>query len=76
MIYIYILLIDSCLIGNKLLVRLLLERNINIISINNCDEKGNYPLICASQNGHLEIVKLLLQYGADVNIVNKMVIQL
>jgi ankyrin repeat protein len=32
------------------------------------DEKGRTPLIIAAENGHVEIVKLLLKAGADVNI--------
>ena len=33
-------------------------------------QDGNTPLMCASQGGHVEIVEVLLQHHADVNIQN------
>ena len=39
--------------------------------INAINEAGNTPLHWAALNGHLESVKLLVQSGADVTIINK-----
>jgi len=39
--------------------------------INMVNEAGNTPLHWAALNGHLESVKLLIQSGADVTIINK-----
>lgn len=39
--------------------------------INAVNEAGNTPLHWAALNGHLESVKLLVQSGADVTIINK-----
>src|SRR5579885_2303759 len=36
-------------------------------NINKLDERGNYPLIIACEKGFLEIVKLLIKEGANVN---------
>jgi ankyrin repeat protein len=33
------------------------------------DESGETPLICASYNGHVEVVRLLLEYGAKTDII-------
>jgi hypothetical protein len=45
--------------------RLLSIRNINV-NVKN-DVNGNTPLHSAAANGHIEIARLLLQNGADVN---------
>jgi hypothetical protein len=39
--------------------------------INAVNEAGNTPLHWAALNGHLESVKLLIQNGADVTIINQ-----
>jgi ankyrin repeat protein len=39
--------------------------------INAVNEAGNTPLHWAALNGHLESVKLLIQSGADVTIINQ-----
>lgn len=39
--------------------------------INAVNEAGNTPLHWAALNGHLESVKFLIQYGADVTIINQ-----
>lgn len=39
--------------------------------INAINDAGNTPLHWAALNGHLECVKLLIQLGADVTIINK-----
>jgi ankyrin repeat protein len=39
--------------------------------LNAVNESGNTPLHWAALNGHLESVKLLIQSGADVTIINR-----
>jgi hypothetical protein len=39
--------------------------------LNATNESGNTPLHWAALNGHLESVKLLIQSGADVTIINR-----
>jgi ankyrin repeat protein len=39
--------------------------------LNALNESGNTPLHWAALNGHLESVKLLIQSGADVTIINR-----
>jgi len=36
--------------------------------VNTWDSHGCSPLFYAAQNGHLDCIALLLQYGADVNL--------
>src|SRR5579875_2371164 len=36
-------------------------------NINKLDERGEYPLVIASEKGYLEIVQILINKGADVN---------
>ena len=53
--------IEACKSGNLITIRTLLENKVDA----NCkDDNRKTPLMHASENGHLEIVKLLLQYGA------------
>ena len=33
-------------------------------------QQGALPLYVASQEGHLQVIKVLLEYGASVNLVN------
>ena len=37
------------------------------LDVNKVDDKGNTPLILASQEGHISIIRTLLQNGANVN---------
>src|SRR5579883_2479652 len=47
----------------------ILEINLNEKeNINKLDERGNYPLIIASEKGYLEIVQILINKGANVNL--------
>lgn len=50
--------------GNKEAVQLLLDNNIN--DINSCDNKGNTPLMYAVRYKHLNIIKFLVERGANV----------
>ncbi|CAF1198765.1 unnamed protein product [Didymodactylos carnosus] len=52
--------------------RLIKELNVNIeaegvVEYENCIIRGASPLWCAAASGHLNIVKLLVSYGANVN---------
>ena len=40
--------------------------------VNSLDAEGNSPLICAAEEGHEDIVELLLRHGADVQARNVM----
>lgn len=51
-------------LSNSVMLRLFLEHKLNP----NARLAGQLPLSIAVQNGDLEIVKLLLDYGADVNL--------
>ena len=37
------------------------------VDVNEVDDEGDTPLICASQKGDLSTTKILLQSGANVN---------
>ncbi|CAI8051566.1 Ankyrin-2 [Geodia barretti] len=47
------------------IVRLLLEKRADV-SI--CDKNGCSPVYGASQNGHTDVVDLLVQAGADIHL--------
>ena len=49
-------------------MKLLLEYGSNVDDPGGAHCGGITPLHDASQNGHVEVVRLLLQYNADVNI--------
>lgn len=48
----------------------LLQENSEILNLNYQDELGDTPLLWASHNNYTEIVTLLVDKGADINIVN------
>ncbi|MBO7605741.1 MAG: ankyrin repeat domain-containing protein [Elusimicrobiaceae bacterium] len=54
--------LDFCHLGDEYKVRELLHKNIDI---NVQEENGLTPLIVAAQAGHIEIVKILLEAGAN-----------
>eukprot|EP00375_Theileria_parva_P003352 XP_766034.1 ankyrin repeat protein [Theileria parva strain Muguga] len=54
--------------GNTDLVNKLLENGANP---NICDSQGWTSLHCAAESGHLSICKLLIEHGADANIVSR-----
>ena len=60
-------LIENCWFGNLIIVTYLLDKGADV---NTADEMGNTPLIIASIKGHLDVVKLLLVYDADLDAVN------
>ncbi len=47
------------------IVRLLLENSCNVDALN---DMGRTALLEAAEHGHTDIVKLLLQFSADVNL--------
>jgi ankyrin repeat protein len=51
--------------GHAQVVHHLLAEHVS--SINIADSTASYPLMWASRNGHLEVVQMLLEGGADVN---------
>lgn len=59
------------------MIKLLLSYSADKVStsasglIKSVNDAGNTPLHWAALNGHLESVKLLIQSGADVTIINK-----
>lgn len=52
------------------LVQLLLQQNTIAKCINASDKLGNRPLHIAAEKGDWQIIKSLLEYGADKNLVN------
>ena len=63
------LLLQSCKDGSSATIKQLLTQDPNLkAQINSLiDDEGNPALILASENGHTGIVKLLLEYGANVD---------
>jgi len=58
-------LVDACKTGNiEAVQRILSEGNVNL---NQVDIRGDTPLLIACQNGHTEIVSVLLDFGASVD---------
>ncbi|TYZ68508.1 hypothetical protein PybrP1_005468 [[Pythium] brassicae (nom. inval.)] len=57
----------ACISGDARWVRDILTQYPDAVRADHPADKGEPPLVCASRNGHIEIVELLLQYGADMN---------
>jgi hypothetical protein len=65
-------------VNNLIFLTVRLKSNVSLEGIlksgpccNFCDENGDTPLIWAVRNGNKEIIKLLLDYGADPYLKNK-----
>ncbi len=56
--------------GNIELIEFALENKSGIEDINEQDDYGSTYLIFASQLGNFDVIKTLIEHGADVNIVN------
>ena len=54
--------------GNASRVKEILDQDASLVSA--IDSDGSTPLHCATWKGHLEVAKLLLTYGANVNAKN------
>eukprot|EP00833_Pecoramyces_ruminatium_P008837 jgi/Orpsp1_1/1182869/evm.model.c7180000082990.1 len=51
----------------------LILKNKNVLNLNNIkDEKGNYPLLLAIYKNNIEIVKLLIEYANQHQIILKL----
>jgi ankyrin repeat protein len=61
--------IRACKSGNLLRVRELLKTDSGLV--NSLDSDASTPLHCATWKGHLEVVRLLLDAGANVNAHNE-----
>lgn len=59
--------LGACITGDILLV----EKLIKTMPLDQQDDEGNTALMYASKNGYEDIVSLILQHGASVNIQNK-----
>ena len=59
----------SLFLGDNGRVRSMLDRHRQLASA--VDGRGDYPIHHAARNGDTEIVRLLIDYGADVNVVNE-----
>ena len=53
---------------NESMIKYLIENNLNEANMNHCDGKGCCALFYAVNDGNDEIVQLLVQSGADVNV--------
>uniref|UniRef100_A0A6C0ED74 Uncharacterized protein n=1 Tax=viral metagenome TaxID=1070528 RepID=A0A6C0ED74_9ZZZZ len=60
----------ACHNGNTEIVKILLENGASSV-INEADIGGLTPLLYATKRKHFDIIKLLVEHGADVNIQNK-----
>ena len=54
--------------GHEKLAGMLLQHRD--LDLNKTDAAGNTPVMVAARNGHLEVVKLLLYYGAEFDAIN------
>ena len=59
---------EAAINGNSALLEELLTKNPH--HVNGRDEKGLSPLFYATWHGHLECLKILLNYGANINAKN------
>lgn len=57
--------------GNLKKLKEILTHKPQLKQINSTNERGHTPLYCAARNGHLEIVKWLINLGADPDIPQK-----
>jgi hypothetical protein len=53
--------------GDEILLSFLIESGQSALDSVDIDQRPRTPLSWASQNGHVDIVKLLLEKGADMN---------
>lgn len=57
--------------GHTNIINLILDRDIPLTNINYQDENGDTAAIWASQNGHFDLLKVLVSHGANVHIPSK-----
>ena len=60
--------LDAAVFGDEDVIKDILQKNINI---NIQDDVGNTALILACMEGHIQVVKLLVEANADKSLLNK-----
>lgn len=60
---------EAATIGHNGCLHVLLEHNSDNL-LNSRAYSGETPIFLASVNGHVDCVKTLLEFGADVNVMN------
>ncbi len=57
--------------GHVEIVKLLLENTEDSSAIEACDAEGSSPLALAVASGHRELARILVEYGAGLDIADK-----
>ena len=60
---------NDCELGKLDIVKDVIERGIDVVNVKDCYKRS--ALQFAALNGHVDVAKVLIQNGADVNAVNE-----